>query len=87
MVHARGTSMNTTEVLRKVTIPRQKLYYLEQKGFIQPRKRRVGEKEFREYTKWDLEKIRLIWQFVQEGFRYRVAHEKAMEALNSQNKS
>ena len=79
--------MTTSELLRRIPIPRHKLYYLEQKGYISPKKNQVGEKEFRDYSERDAEKVRLIWRFVQEGFRYRVAHEKALESIVSRTKT
>jgi len=77
----------TTEVLKEIDIPRQRLYYLEQKGYIKPRKTLRGEKEFRKYSDKDVRKIEIIWKYLKSGFRYRVAYEKAMEELkNSQLK-
>lgn len=74
--------MNTPELLAKIDIPRHRLYYLEQKGYITPKKTTVGEKEFREYSKDDLDKVEVIWKFLKKGFKYKVAYEKAMEELN-----
>ncbi len=74
-------SISTQELLSKIDIPRQKLYYLEQKGFITPKKRQIGEKEFREYSGTDLLKVEHIWKYLKKGFKYRVAYEKAMEEL------
>ena len=73
--------MTTAELLQEVDIPRQRLYYLEQKGFIQPVKKRIGEKQFREYSREDLDKVRAIWRHLQQGLRYRVAYERALEDL------
>ena len=75
--------LRTPELLRKISIPRQKLYYLEQKGYIKPQKTVIGEKEFREYTDEDVEKVKLIWKYLQKGFKYKVAFDKAMEELES----
>lgn len=73
--------MTTAEVIKSIRIPRDRLYYLEQKGFINPKKILVGEREARDYSEEDIEKIILIWKYVQEGFRYRVAYQKALESL------
>ena len=78
---------STAELLEEIDIPRQRLYYLEQKGYIKPRKNLRGEKEFREYSDKDIRKIQVIWKYLKIGFRYRVAYKKAMEELkNSQLK-
>jgi DNA-binding transcriptional MerR regulator len=74
-------AISTQELLAKIDIPRQKLYYLEQKGFIKPRKKQVGEKEFREYSEKDLIMVEHIWKYLKKGFKYRVAYEKAKEEL------
>lgn len=73
--------IRTPELLAKIDIPRQKLYYLEQKGFIKPQKTVIGEKEFREYSEEDVKKVEFIWKYLKRGFKYKIAYEKAMEEL------
>ena len=75
--------IRTQELLAKIDIPRQKLYYLEQKGFITPRKFSIGEKEFREYSEEDVRRVEYIWKYLKKGFKYKIAYEKAMEELAS----
>lgn len=74
--------IRTPELLSKIDIPRQKLYYLEQKGFIKPKKTLIGDKEFREYSEEDVKKVELIWKYLKKGFKYKIAYEKAMEELS-----
>ena len=74
--------MRTPELLARIDIPRQKLYYLEQKGYIKPQKTVIGDKEFRDYTEEDARKVALIWKYLKKGFKYKIAHEKAMEELS-----
>lgn len=74
--------ISTQELLARIDIPRQKLYYLEQKGFIKPNKTRIGDKEFREYSEEDVKRVVYIWKYLKKGFKYRVAYEKAMEELS-----
>lgn len=74
--------MQTLEVLKKIDIPRHKLYYLEQKGYINPKKITRGDLEMREYTEEDFRKIQVIWKFLKQGFKHKVAYQKAMENLN-----
>lgn len=73
--------IRTQELLAKIDIPRQKLYYLEQKGYITPKKTVIGEKEFREYSEEDLKKIEHIWKYLKKGFKYKVAYAKAIEEI------
>lgn len=74
--------MNTSDILNRVNIPRHKLYYLEQKGYITPKKVLIGELEVREYSSGDLLKIQLIWKYLQLGFKHKVAYQKALEEIN-----
>ena len=81
-IQGRMQNMKTTsEVVAEVGIPRQRLYYLEQKDFVDPKKEPRGEKVFRFYSESDVEKIRLIWKYLKQGFRYRAAYEKAIAEL------
>ena len=73
--------IRTPDLLAKIDIPRQKLYYLEQKGFIKPTKTVIGEKEFREYSEDDVKKVEYIWKYLKKGFKYKIAYAKAMEEL------
>lgn len=74
--------MKTSELLQRVDIPRHKLYYLEQKGYVKPGRVPMGDLEAREYSSEDVEKIRVIWKYLKKGFRHKVAYQKAMEELN-----
>ncbi len=38
--------MRTSDILKKLNIPRHKLYYLEQKGYIKPKRIPMGELEY-----------------------------------------
>lgn len=73
--------MKTYEVLQLVDIPRHKLYYLEQKGYVSPQRIPMGDLEAREYSKEDVIKIKEIWKFLKQGFKHRAAFQKAMEEI------
>lgn len=73
--------MKTTEILQQTDIPKQKLYYLEQKGYIKPKHIQAGEHEAREYSDEDFVKIKTIWKYLQQGFRYKIAYLKAKEEI------
>ncbi|MBI5561494.1 MAG: MerR family transcriptional regulator [Deltaproteobacteria bacterium] len=74
--------MKTSQVLEKTGIPRHKLYYLEQKGYIRPRRVPAGDLEAREYTKKDLLVIGLVWKYLQMGFRHKVAYKKSLDEID-----
>jgi len=75
--------MKTAEILKKVDIPRHKLYYLEQKGYITPKRIPMGDLESREYSEEDILKIRLIWKYLKRGFKHKTAYQKAIEEMKA----
>ena len=74
--------MQTSDLLKKINIPRHKLYYLEQKGYINPKKITRGDLEMRNYTDEDFQKIQVIWEYLKQGFKHKAAYKKTMEKLN-----
>ena len=79
--------MRTSEVISKIDIPRHKLYYLEQKGYINPDRFSMGEIEVREYDDKDVRKIEVIWRYLKLGFKHKIAYQKAMDELDNQQLS
>lgn len=77
--------MKTSEILNEIDIPRHKLYYLEQKGYVTPKRIPMGDLEAREYSWEDLLKIKFIWKYLSKGFRHKVAYEMAMNEIASMN--
>lgn len=78
--------MKTSEILRKIDIPRHKLYYLEQKGYISPSRIPMGDLEAREYSEEDIERIRLVWKYLKKGFKHKIAFQMAMKEINRSDK-
>lgn len=78
--------MKTSEILRKIDIPRHKLYYLEQKGYISPTRIPMGDLEAREYSDEDLTKIRLLWKYLKKGFKHKIAFRMAMKEIGRSGK-
>ncbi|MEA1965637.1 MAG: MerR family transcriptional regulator [Candidatus Aerophobetes bacterium] len=75
--------MQTSDILKKIDIPRHKLYYLEQKGYVQPKRIPRGDLEAREFTEKDFKKIQTIWKYLKQGFKHKVAYQKATKELNN----
>jgi len=71
----------TSQVMRKLDIPRHKLYYLEQKGLIRPNKVQVGVREFRVYPPEQVRRAAVLWKYLKAGFKYGAADEKARQEL------
>jgi len=78
-------TMKTSDIIYKANIPRHKLYYLEQKGYVSPQRIPKGDLEIREYSEQDLQKVILIWKYLQDGFKHKVAYQKAMEEMLGRN--
>jgi DNA-binding transcriptional MerR regulator len=76
--------MRTGEVLQQVDgMTKDLLYYFESKGYVKPRKIEYARVERNDYSDDDLKKIKLIWRYYSQGFRPRVAYEKAMADYNN----
>jgi hypothetical protein len=76
--------MTTGELLQQVEgLTKDLLYYFESKGYIKPRKVYYARVERNDYSEDDLRKVQLIWHYYSQGFRSRVAYEKAMADYNS----
>lgn len=73
--------MKTSEIISKIDIPRHKLYYLEQKGYVRPRRIPMGDLEAREFSKHDFELVKTIWKYLQRGYRHKAAYQMALEEL------
>lgn len=73
--------MKTSELLKRIDIPRHKLYYLEQKGYVSPTRIPMGDLESREYSDAEVELISAIWKYLKKGFKHRVAYQKAIDDM------
>ncbi len=74
----------TEEITREEgSVPRQALYYMENKGYISPYRKRVGRRVFRKYTEADVELAKLIWKYHdKEGLMWDAAYQRAAKQLD-----
>jgi len=75
--------MKTSEIINKLDIPRHKLYYLEQKGYVKPRRIPMGDLEAREFSKQDFERVKFIWKYLKRGFKHKMAYQMAEEEMKT----
>lgn len=75
--------MKTSEIISKLDIPRHKLYYLEQKGYVNPKRIPMGDLEAREFSKQDFERVKLIWKYLRRGYKHKTAYQMASEELKT----
>jgi DNA-binding transcriptional MerR regulator len=74
--------MTTEELRRAVGITRDTLYYLEYRGYITPKKTRVGDRFVRDYSQRDADIVRIMWHYHhQQDLSYMLAYEKALQDL------
>ena len=73
--------MKTSEIISKLDIPRHKLYYLEQKGYVKPKRIPMGDLEAREFSKQDFERVKLIWKYLKRGFKHKTAYQMASDEM------
>jgi len=77
--------MKTHELLKHVDIPRHKLYYLEQKGYVIPQRIPMGDLEAREFSEADVRLVQTIWKYLKQGFKHKVAYQKALGETESRS--
>ncbi len=75
--------MKTSEIISKLDIPRHKLYYLEQKGYVHPRRIPMGDLEAREFTRQDFERVKVIWKYLKRGYRHKTAYLMALDEIKA----
>ena len=73
--------MKTSEIINKLNIPRHKLYYLEQKGYVRPQRIPMGDLEAREFTLEDFERVKMIWKYLKRGYKHKAAYQMALQEL------
>lgn len=72
--------METSELLSRIKgLTKRALYYLEEMGFIQPRKIQAGKVQKRDYNDEDVEKIKSVMPYLRKGFTPKVSVEKALK--------
>ncbi len=74
--------MKTSELLDRIDIPRHKLYYLEQKGYVTPKRIPMGDLEAREFSDDDFRLVAAIWKYLKKGFKHKIAYQKALDEVN-----
>jgi len=72
-----GRSLTSTEVTRMLKISLRQLYYWELKGIIKPLTVVMGSRKFKRYTPDDMEILRKIKAFLDEGYTLSRSVEKA----------
>lgn len=72
-----GNWLSSSEVIRKLDISLRQLYYWELKGVIQPKVVAQGSREFKRYSEDDLETLRRVKGFIDQGYTLNSALQRA----------
>jgi DNA-binding transcriptional MerR regulator len=73
--------LHITECARTTGASVDELRYIERKGFINSVKKRIVNREVRQYRDSDLNKIGLIIKYRRQGFTWDTAYKKALEEM------
>ena len=71
--------LRITEVARKTGASVDELRYIERKGFINSVRRRLVNREVRQYRDAEVNKIELIIKYRRQGFTWDTAYKKALQ--------
>ena len=73
--------MYITELSRGTGASLDQIRYLEKKGFVISTWMKLRKRKVRFYSEEEAIKVRSIVKYLNQGFRYDVAHEKAIEEI------
>lgn len=69
--------LSSSEVISKLDISLRQLYYWELKGVIHPKVITQGSREFKRYSDNDLETLRRVKEYIDEGYTLNSALQRA----------
>ena len=75
--------MYITELAKDTGASVDQIRYLEKKGFVESTWMKLRKRKVRYYSEEEATKVRLIIKYLDQGFRYDVAYEKAIEEIQS----
>ena len=75
--------MTSSQITNKLEISVRQLYYWELKGVIQPHVITMGSREFKRYSKEDVEVLKLVKTYLDEGYTLAKAIKKAMSQIST----
>ena len=75
--------MYITELAKDTGTSVDQIRYLEKKGFVESTWMKLRKRKVRFYSEEEAAKVRLIIKYLDQGFRYNVAYEKATEEIQN----
>jgi len=73
--------MRITEVAKSTGATPDQVRYLEKKKYIRSRWKRLKTRRVKDYSATEVRKIAYILKYLDQGFKYDIAYQKAMEEL------
>ena len=73
--------MTSSQITNQLEISVRQLYYWELKGIVEPQLITMGSREFKRYSKEDVEVLKQVKNFLDEGYTLAKAMEKATAKL------
>lgn len=77
--------MTSKEVTRKLDISLRQLYYWELKGIVKPKSVLMGSRQFKRYSNQDVQTLKRVKNFLDEGYTLARAIQKANKNNNQAN--
>ena len=74
--------MRITEVANRTGVSADQIRYLETKGFVESARVQINKRLVRDYSEEAVRTIDAIAIYLAQGFKYDVAHEKAIQDID-----
>ncbi len=74
--------MRITEVAKSTGATPDQVRYLEKKKYIRSRWKQLKTRRVKDYSATEVRKIEHIIKYLDQGFKYDIAYQKAMEELD-----
>ncbi len=75
--------LRITEVSKKTGASVDELRYIERKGFINSVRKRLKQREVRQYRDTEIGKIELIIKYHRQGFIWDTSYKKALQEMEN----
>jgi len=73
--------MRITDVARRTRATPDRIRYLDKRRYIKGRWKTINTRRVRDYPEAEVQKIELIVKYLDQGYRYEAAFERASEEL------
>lgn len=75
--------MRITELAKRFSVTTDQIRYLERKGYIESTWTQLDKRRIRYYPEREINKLELLIKYIDQGFRYDMAYQKAIEEMQN----